>query len=119
MKIVIAGAGEVGSHLARMLSHENQDIIIIDTNQERIEHLDQSCNLLTVVGPPTSISTIRTAIGNRCDLFIAVTPEETSNVTACMIAKSLGAKKTVARIDNYEYMQRDNVRLFNSRGSTQ
>ncbi|MDE5686269.1 MAG: Trk system potassium transporter TrkA [Paramuribaculum sp.] len=116
MKIVIAGAGEVGSHLARMLSHENQDIIIIDTNQERIEHLDQSCNLLTVVGPPTSISTIRTAIGNRCDLFIAVTPEETSNVTACMIAKSLGAKKTVARIDNYEYMQRDNVRLFNSRG---
>lgn len=116
MKIVIAGAGEVGSHLARMLSHENQDIIIIDTNQERIEHLDQSCNLLTVVGPPTSISTIRTAIGNGCDLFIAVTPEETSNVTACMIAKSLGAKKTVARIDNYEYMQRDNARLFNSRG---
>ncbi len=116
MKIVIAGAGEVGSHLARMLSHENQDIIIIDTNQERIEQLDQSCNLLTVVGLPTSITTIRTAIGNGCDLFIAVTPEETSNVTACMIAKSLGAKKTVARIDNYEYMQRDNARLFNSRG---
>ncbi|MDE6323641.1 MAG: Trk system potassium transporter TrkA [Paramuribaculum sp.] len=116
MKIVIAGAGEVGSHLARMLSHENQDIIIIDTNQERIEQLDQSCNLLTVVGHPTSITTIRQAIGNGCDLFIAVTPEETSNVTACMIAKSLGAKKTVARIDNYEYMQRDNALLFNSRG---
>ena len=116
MKIVIAGAGEVGSHLARLLSRESQDIIIIDSNQERIEHLDSSCNLLALIGSPTSIATLTQAIRGFCDLFIAVTPHETTNVISCMIAKSLGAKKTVARIDNYEFMRGDNQRLFIERG---
>ena len=116
MKIVIAGAGEVGSHLARLLSRESQDIIIIDSNQERIEHLDSSCNLLALIGSPTYIATLTQAIRGFCDLFIAVTPHETTNVISCMIAKSLGAKKTVARIDNYEFMRGDNQRLFIERG---
>lgn len=116
MKIVIAGAGEVGSHLARLLSRENQDIIIIDSDAVKIEQLDSSCNLLAIIGAPTSISTLRDAINGYCDLFIAVTPEENTNVIACTIAKSLGAKKTVARIDNYEFMQPSNVQLFTSNG---
>lgn len=116
MKIVIAGAGEVGSHLARLLSRESQDIIIIDADAARVEMLDSSCNLLGLAGQPTSISTLRTAIGGYCDLFIAVTPEETSNVLACIIAKNLGAKKTVARIDNYEFMQQSNGTFFHAHG---
>ena len=87
MKIVIAGAGEVGSHLARLLSRENQDIIIIDDDEDRIEQLDSSCNLLAYVGLPTSISTLRDAIGSSCDLFIAVTPQEKPNIKACALAK--------------------------------
>lgn len=116
MKIVIAGAGDVGSHLARLLSRDNMDIVIIDADQSRIEKLDSSCNLLAMIGQPTSASTIRQAIGGRCDLFIAVTPEETTNVIACMLAKSFGASKTVARIDNYEFMIPENARLFASHG---
>ncbi len=116
MKIVIAGAGEVGSHLARLLSRENQDIIVIDEDPVKIERLDSSCNLLANIGSPTSVSVIRDAIGGYCDLFIAVTPEETSNVVACTLAKNLGAQKTVARIDNYEFMESGNARLFASIG---
>lgn len=116
MKIVIAGAGEVGSHLARLLSHEEQDIIIIDDDPERIQALDRSCNLLAVIGSPTSISTLREAIHSGCDLFIAVTPQETTNLLACMLAKSIGTHKTVARIDNYEFMLPDSLRLFQNQG---
>jgi len=116
MKIVIAGAGEVGSHLARLLSRENQDIIIIDDDEARIEQLDSSCNLLAYVGLPTSISTLRNAIGSSCDLFIAVTPQENTNIIACTLAKNIGAKRTVARIDNFEYMKPENSRLFVEHG---
>lgn len=116
MKIVIAGAGEVGTHLAKLLSRENQDIILIDTNQERLAVMDATCNLLTLRGSPISFKVLREARVSTCDLFIAVTPEETTNVVACSMAKSLGAKKTVARIDNYEFMQQDNAGFFNNHG---
>ncbi len=116
MKIVIAGAGEVGTHLAKLLSRENQDIILIDTNQERLAVMDATCNLLTLRGSPISFKVLREARVSTCDLFIAVTPEETTNVVACSMAKSLGAKKTVARIDNYEFMQQDNAGFFSNHG---
>ncbi|MCM1348725.1 MAG: Trk system potassium transporter TrkA [Firmicutes bacterium] len=116
MKIVIAGAGEVGSHLARLLSRENLDIIIIDANQSKVEKLDSSCNLLAIIGQPTSAATLKQAIDGYCDLFIAVTPEETTNVISCMLAKNFGARRTVARIDNYEFMQPENARLFATHG---
>ncbi len=116
MKIVIAGAGEVGTHLAKLLSRENQDIILIDTNQERLAVMDATCNLLTLRGSPISFKVLREARVSTCDLFIAVTPEETTNVVACSMAKSLGAKKTVARIDNYEFMQQDNAGFFSNYG---
>ena len=116
MKIVIAGAGEVGSHVAKLLSHEEQDIVVIDSNPERVAMLDANYNLMTVLGSPISFQTLMDAGVERCDLFIAVTPFETSNVTACAMAKSMGAKKTVARIDNYEFMLQCHREFFNNLG---
>jgi trk system potassium uptake protein TrkA len=112
MKIVIAGAGEVGSHLAKLLSSEEQDITLVDRDSNKLASLDANYNLLTMPGSPTSFATLLEAGVDKCDLFIAVTPFETDNVTACTIAKSLGAQRTVARIDNYEYMSEDNRNFF-------
>ncbi|MDE6307168.1 MAG: NAD-binding protein, partial [Muribaculaceae bacterium] len=112
MKIVIAGAGEVGSHLAKLLSHEEQDITLVDRDSDKLAVIDANYNLLTLAGNPTSFTTLRDAGVDRCDLFIAVTPFETDNVTACTIAESLGAQRTGARIDNYEYMAEANRQLF-------
>lgn len=112
MKIVIAGSGEVGTHLAKLLSREEQDVTLVDLNQEKLAHIDANYNLLTHRGSPVSFHTLREAGVEKCDLFIAVTPYETANVTACAIAKSLGAEKTVARIDNYEFMSDENRDFF-------
>ena len=112
MKIVIVGAGEVGSHLAKLLSREEQDIILVDKDSDKLAGIDANYNWMTLCGSPTSFSTLRDAGTSHCDLFIAVTPYETSNVTACAMAKSLGAKKTVARIDNYEFMVDESREFF-------
>lgn len=116
MKIVIAGAGEVGCHLGKLLSREEQDITIVDTKEDRLAFLDANYNLLTISGSPTSFSVLRQAGVADCDLFIAVTPSETSNLLACSIAKSFGAKKTIARIDNYEFLQSLHSDFFQQQG---
>ncbi len=108
MKIVIAGAGEVGSHLAKLLSNENQDIILVDEDATRLAQLDANYNIMTLVGSPTTFAALREGGVSSADLFIAVTPYETDNVVACSMAKRLGAKTTVARISSYEYMNPDN-----------
>lgn len=105
MKIVIAGAGEVGSHLAKLLSSEEQDIMVVDENSEHLAMLDAKYNLMTHVGSPTSFATLRDSGVADSDLFIAVTPYESNNIIACSIAKKFGAKTTVARIDTYEFMK--------------
>lgn len=115
MKIVIAGAGEVGTHLAKLLANENQDIIVIDNDESKLAKLEPY-NMLTHVGNPVSFKTMRNAGAENCDLFIAVTPYETDNVLACEIAKSLGAEKAVARIDNYDFLRKENRSFFNERG---
>lgn len=104
MKIIIAGAGAVGTHLAKLLSGEKQDIILMDDDEERLGKLGSNFDLLAVNIPPTSISGLKEAGVAGADLFIAVTPDESRNMTACMLATSLEAKKTVARINNYEYL---------------
>ena len=116
MKIVIAGAGEVGSHLAKLLSFENQDIVLIDSDASKLAPIDANYNLMTLVGRPTSFQTLRDAGVERCDLFIAVTPYETTNVVACTMAKQIGAERTVARIDNYEFLSDENRKYFSSMG---
>lgn len=112
MKIVIAGAGEVGTHLAKMLTHEEQDIVVLDRDAAKLHQLDANYNLMTMTGSPTSMRDLQMAGVRGCDLFIAVTPYESENVVACSIAKHFGARQTVARVDSYEYINRDNIRYF-------
>lgn len=116
MKILIVGAGEVGSHLATLLSREEQDIVLVDRDAAKLDPLDAKYNLLTICGSPTSFATLKEARAGKCDLFVAVTPFETDNITACTIAKAMGAKKTVARIDNFEYMMDEHRAFFRERG---
>ena len=116
MKIIIAGAGAVGTHLAKLLSGERQDIILMDENEERLARMDSNFDLMTVCASPTSISALKDAGVSGTDLFIGVMPEESRNMTACMLATNLGAKKTVARIDNYEYLLPKNKDFFSKLG---
>lgn len=116
MKIIIAGAGEVGTYLAKMLSNEEQDIILIDDKQERLDIIDSNYNLMTLNAPTSSIQALRDSGVENADLYIAVTPYESKNIMACGIAKRLGAGKTVARIDNYEFMENDNRPLLSDLG---
>ena len=116
MRIVIAGAGEVGQHLAKLLSRENMDISLVDEHAENLGDLEANYDLITRVGCPTSIHDLRDIGVKNCDLFIAVTPNESENMTSCLIANQLGAKKTLARIDNYEYLLPANKKFLESMG---
>lgn len=116
MKIIIAGAGAVGTHLAKLLSGERQDIILMDEDEERLARMDSNFDLMTVCASPTSISALKDAGVSGTDLFIGVMPDESRNMTACMLATNLGAKKTVARIDNYEYLLPKNREFFSKLG---
>lgn len=116
VKIIIAGAGAVGTHLAKLLSREKQDIVLMDDNEERLSTLSSNFDLMTVTASPTSIKGLKEVGAGEAELFIAVTPDESRNVTACMLAASLGAQKTVARIDNYEYLLPKNKEFFQKLG---
>lgn len=107
MKIIIAGAYAIGTYLAKLLSRNNQDIILMDESLEKLEKLDSDFDLMTMNASCASITTLKEAGAESADLFIAVTPDENKNMTSCMIAKALGAKKTVAKVDNYEYVAPD------------
>ena len=116
MKIVIAGAGAVGTHLARLLSKENHNIVLIDPDEDKLSKLNSELDIMTLGVSPTSITGLRNAGIEGTDLFIAVTPHESENITCCMIAKQLGASRTVARIDNYEYLEDTHKAIFDSAG---
>ncbi|MFA7116915.1 MAG: Trk system potassium transporter TrkA [Bacteroidales bacterium] len=118
MKIVLAGAGEVGSHLAKMLSHESHDITVIDNDETRLENLSAYADVIPILGQPTSIETLKSAGVSACDLFIAVSPakEQDVNLVSALLAKSLGAKKVTARINNEEYQKNENKLLFTELG---
>lgn len=116
MKIIIAGAGEVGTHLARLLGQENHDITLMDEDKERLNRIKDNVELMPLVGKCTSLNDLNLAGVKDADLFIGVTPEESRNITACMLASNLGAKKTLARIDNYEYLLPKNLEFFEKLG---
>lgn len=116
MKIVIAGAGDVGTHLAKMLSREQHDIVVMDEDESHLAFARSGLEVLPVVGNPTSLSDLQNANVKQADLFVCVTPEESKNITACMLASNLGAHKTFARINNYEYLLPKNKELFESIG---
>lgn len=116
MKIVIVGAGAVGTHLAKLLSVEHENVVLMDENADRLGKMESLFDLKAVVGSPTRISDLKQAGANDTDLFVAVTPDESANLIACILAHNLGAKKTIARIDNYEYLQPKHKEYFNSMG---
>lgn len=116
MKIIIAGAGAVGTHLAKMLSKENHTIVLLDQQADKIKQLEANYEILSVVGSPTSLQDLREAQVPSADLFVAVTPYESTNITACLLATNLGAQKTLARIDNKEYLLPKNKEFFKSMG---
>lgn len=104
MKIIIAGAYAIGIHLAKLFSREHDDITLIDTDEERLAHVSPDLDLLTMQASPTSVKTLKEVGAGRADLFIASSPDESQNMTACVLAKALGARKTVAKVDNAEYV---------------
>lgn len=116
MKIVIAGAGAVGTHLAKLLSVENQDIVLMDPDKEKLNFFGSNLEMITMAGSCTSLKDLTEVNIKDTDLFIAVTPEESINITACMLAANMGAKKTFARIDNYEYLLPKNKGFFEQLG---
>jgi trk system potassium uptake protein TrkA len=116
MKVVIAGAGAVGTHLSKLLSTENHDCVLIDDDEERLSDMDSQYDLMAVNASPTSIQALKDAGVGSADLFVGVTRHESRNITACILAHALGAKKTVARIDNYEYLSPQNQPFFKNLG---
>ena len=116
MKIIIAGAGEVGYHLAKQLSSESHDITVIDLDSNSLERVDSVTDVLTVNGSSTSLEVLKKANCEKTDLLVAVTSSESVNVNTAILAKKVGAKKTVARVENAEYVSEQNSHLFKDLG---
>ncbi len=102
MKIIIAGAGEIGAHLARLLANQEQDIILIDQNKSRLKYAETHTDVIVACGDATSVSILEEVGIKNCDLLIAATDSEATNLTVAILGKKLGAKKTIARIANTE-----------------
>ena len=103
MKIIIAGAGEVGYHLAKLLRKESHSIVLIDTSVSILSRADSELDLLTIHGNAYSISVLDKAGVSDADLLIAVTSSETANLTIATLGKQLGAKKTISRVNSSEF----------------
>ena len=116
MKIIIGGAGAVGRHLARLLSKDHQDCVLIDEHADRLDGMENRYDIMTLQGAATSIKTLQDAGAEHADLFVGVMTDESRNMNACMIAHNLGTKKTVARIDNIEYMSPSLKSFFENMG---
>jgi len=116
MRIVIAGAGEVGTHLAKMLANENHEIVLIDPAEVKLRPIDNSLDILTHEGSATSVSLLRDTLIKKTDLFIAVTQSEDTNIISSIMAKRFGAIKTIARIDNLDFLESSILDFFKSIG---
>jgi trk system potassium uptake protein TrkA len=116
MKIIIAGAGEVGFHLAKLLSYESQDITLIDSDKESLSYADNHLDIRVLKGDATSIGILEEARVGQSDLVIGVTSSETTNLTLCMLAKQLGCKRTIARISNTEFLENKERLRFSDLG---
>ncbi len=118
MRIVIAGAGEVGSHLAKMLSGESNDITVIDSDRRRLDNLSAVADVITVSGRSSEIGVLREAGVQDADLFIAVNPSDSQdvNIVSAILAKKLGSRKVTARINTEEYLSYENKNLFTEMG---
>lgn len=112
MRIIIAGAGDVGFHLAKLLSFEGHGITIIDKDADKLKYASNHLDVQTLHGNSTSYSVLNNARVNKADLLISVTSSEETNLTTCILGKKLGAAKTVARVNNTEYLiQQEELQL--------
>jgi trk system potassium uptake protein TrkA len=118
VKIIIVGAYAIGTHLAKLLSRNDHDTVLIDSDIDRLSSISADYDLMTVQATPSRIQTLKDAGVANADLFIAVTPDENLNMNACMLAKALGAHRTVAKVDNNEYMDPKLKSFFESVGVT-
>lgn len=116
MNIVVAGDGEVGFHLAKLLSGENHNITIVDPHKELLKLVETHSDLMTITGDSTSPSVLESANVGRADLLLSVVHEEHINIMTCVLAKRLGAKRTIARINNTEYLEDNHQAFFRSIG---
>ena len=116
MKIIIAGAYAIGTHLARLLSRDHDDIVVMDSDEERLSRIGSDVDILTMEASSTSVKALTKAGAENADLFIAVTPDESQNMASCVLAKALGTKKTVAKIDNSEYIADEKKEFFRKLG---
>jgi trk system potassium uptake protein TrkA len=116
MRIIIVGAGDIGFHLANLLSNEKQDITLIDNKKEVLDMAGQKLDVLTVYGDGSSFATLEKASVQNVDLFISVTTSEKTNLVSCILAKKYGAKQTIARVNQSEYLQEKSQNTFRELG---
>ena len=116
MKIVIAGAGDMGYHLAQQLSFDNKDIVMIDTDKDVLDNVSSHLDVLTIVGDSTSLEVLKNAGVNEAEMVMAVTTSEKSNIVTAVLAKQLGAKRVIARVRNHDYLDPDNDVYFKNIG---
>lgn len=116
MNIVIAGAGDMGYHLAEQLSFDNKDITLIDTDREVLDYVSSKLDVLTVQGDATSFEVLKRANVNRASMVLCVTTSEKTNIVTAVLAKQLGAKRVMARVRNHSYMDSENLSYFQNLG---
>ncbi len=116
MNIIIAGDGEVGLHLAQELSTENQNITIVDPHEDLLKMVESHTDLMAITGDSTSIEVLQNANVKRADLLISVLHDERTNIITAALGKQLGAKKTIARVNNLEYLLEENLERFRNMG---
>jgi len=116
LKIIIAGAGSIGYHLAELLSKENQDITLIDQDEKILEQIMTKLDVMTLHGNATSINILTAANVSQADLFISVTTSEETNLLTAILAKQKGAKKTIARVENSEFLKPNTKDYFKEIG---
>ena len=104
MRVIIAGAGDVGFHLAKLLVQEDQDIALIDTDADKLKYAAEHLDIATIRGNSISYTVLEEAAVAKADLLIAATSSEEANISTCIIAKHLGAKRTIARVLNTEFL---------------
>ena len=116
MKIIITGVYSIGTYLAKLFAKNKDNIIIIDSDQESLEKINNEADLLTVCASTTNINTLKSNGIDEADLYIAVTPDQSVNINNCIIAHALNAKKTVAKVDDPEFMTDDSREFFRRLG---
>lgn len=116
MNITIVGAGRVGVHLAKYFSDEHQDVFLVDNDRSHLSLLESDFNLRTFHGEPIDFKTLREANAEKADIFVAVTADTATNLVTCALAKSMGAKKTIARVDKFDFLDSKNSGVVKNMG---